>query len=531
MVQRVISIRMPLAGLNVLDPYIPLESGFARELTNYSIVNGRLRVRPGNTLVETPGGTIGELGWFNQTGGSWYGIKKSDGAIYDIAAGTTGAGIGGAVGYTITRVKHASLDLIIGAQAPRLAAHPFTAWTFTTGTITATEIRCGCSHKGRLYVTNGTNVEYSDIGQITGAMPTGAAHGNQGFAVAPILDGELLVDMCSASTVIGDESNNVLCLFGNGGTVAVYSGLYPSSSTWTLIAKYKMPLPKGGPGVIPVDGDFWCSTERFAYWLSDLLSGGAAAAKANRPTAAIEPLWQTLTGPSGFPADISYCFYLPDAQGLKLDAVVLQTDKGDLDSYFDYDNNACYLVYFRQYNAWAFWVTSPFHQPAVLVDGQTYGCGPDAEIKTFNYTYMADANKTANGTYSIEASWKTPFIAPFAGRNQRSVGITPYFYNSVSGYLHRVQAIYDNSDYNTLYAMYAQENVTQIPAGKASGFSSLDMVANSYNHYQSCLPVGGIGAGLSYQFVQKLKSGSTIVQAQEMFGATAYVEDGGMIVT
>lgn len=516
---------IPLQGLNTIAPFSPMGSEYARELTNYALVDGRLRQRPA-CRTELYQNLNEWFAWLNYQSGVWYGIDN-DGQIYNITAGTTAASIGGTPQVNATFVKHVSLELVFGLRQPRLADYPFTAWTFTTVAITATSIKCGCSHKGRLYYSDGSSLEYSDIGQITGAIAAANT-----FNLSEVMQGETIIRMFSVTVQPGNSTENVIVFFGDKGRVLIYQGDYPGSSTWAILADYKMPRPASNIGFVEIDGDIFVATDRYAYWLRDLLSGGAQTAYINSPSRPIENLWSNQTWISTpFAVDCSHCFYIDKINNVVFDCIVCQAFTFDLTNTANYGNEDIYLVYFRKYKAWALWLMSPIFHPVVQKDDAGfYGQDYTNEIKYLDPTFCVDEQDDGAFTYDIESTWKTPFVEAYAGRNQKTEGVRPFYTNSESGYFHRIQAIYDYSDSNAAYNFYTQESVTEIPAGIASGFTSLGLSANAYNTYHGMANIGGVGGGVSYQFTQKRKESTTAEQVQGMNAATAYITDGGIAI-
>jgi hypothetical protein len=545
-VAKIIPIPAPLRGLNTVNPNISIDDGYARELTNYSLINGKLVSRPsvGNQAYNASGN---ELSWYDYSGGVYYGIK-TDGTIRAITANTGAATIGGAVQTETTELNHLSLQYVIGARQPRLRAYPFTAWTCTPGVITDTAIVCACSHKGRMYVSDGALIDFSGIGQITGNFLTGTTPGGA-FPVSQYMAGQGILRMFSAN-LAGDGQQNVFVIFGDAGKVLVFEGEYPYSGAWRLLANYDMPIPNSRRSFLEVDGDIFVATNEYAYWLKDLIIGGRSAAYENSPSAAIQNLWAAL-GWANANVERPHVYYLKNVSciaGLSfadigLDAIVVQcsekTTNSTLTGLFDYDNEACCLVYFKKYKAWALWLSTPLFAPVRYINGLYHGVGYGQEVGALYSGYLQDTQGNANNR-NIETSWKTPYLYPYAGRNQRSVGIRP-FYRSINitapqvhaSYFYRIQAIYDFSDANAPFSFYSQSNVTYIPPGKASGFSKIEPPVNSYNNYSPFVGVGGIGGGVSYQFTQK-PIGSVageLIGTNQIFCATAYIEDGGDLIT
>lgn len=515
---QLIPVPLPILGLNTVEAFsLPWESRYAREFTNFMLYNGRVQVRPAfRSQVYNSSFTANPVHWFDKTSTpDWYAIL-SDGKIRKLSDGTGATTIGGSPAYNATVCKHVSLELVIGCREPRLTTNPFTAWTITTATVTATDIRAACSHKGRLYVFNSNTAEYSSIGQITGAMPAG-----QTFSFSEFLDGQSILRAFSVTVQPGDQSQNVLAVFGSGGRVLVYSGDYPGSATWALIGKFDMPTPISNVGFVEVDGDLWVSTQSYPYWFRDLFSGGAQTAYANSPGRAIENIWSGVFWASSVALpEVSHSFYDP-----RLDAVITQCSEKssgyiNLGTIAEYQNEGLYFVYLRKYRAWAVWYATPMFAPFVY----PYGTAYNGEIKTISYTDIVDQYDGSN-TIDIESSWKTPYFAS-AGPGAKVNGVRVFFENTVSGYFDKVRVIFDRSDYNSALGWYTQSMVTQVNPGNY-GDSVNDAVAKSFNQYNPLIGASGIGGKFSIQFTQKRKSGSSSSQLQSIYDANVYLQPGG----
>lgn len=538
-----IPIPIPLRGLNTISPDLPLEAGFARELTNYSIINGRLRMRPAvedyaDGSLETPSQAMAI--WFSigiSTATSY--LITSHGKVLRLSDDNVMATLTGTdLGKIVTRVKHVSLDLIIGVGEPREVDYPFTAWTFTTSVITAEDITSACSYKGRLYVCDSLTLEYSNVGQVTGAM-------YDSFSLEEFLDGQSVVRIFSSSIGSGNNSSeNVFVIFGDAGKVLVYAGDYPASSTWNLIANFDMPRPLRASGFIEVDGDIWVSTESYAYWFSVLMGSGVQTARDNSPTVAIENLWQSQIG--AFPIGNKYnrcdCVYIPN-----LDAICCNWNtfapanswaKLTSITYFFDTVQGIKLLYFRKYKAWALWLAPDINYPYRLEnDFYLYGVSTPTQgsfstnatydIRFFNLGTQISVDDFNNNP--ITTSWKTPFINAFAGRVQRVIGVRPFFQSAVNGFLEKLRIIYDYSDYNSPYGFYTQPTVTQInPENYAD--AQIDVPTQQSDNYSPFVGLSGSGGGVSLQITQQRKTGSADNQLNEIYSATLYVEDGGDMI-
>jgi hypothetical protein len=514
-------IEVPLLGLNTLDPFIEFDSGYAREFTNVALVNGRVRSRPAVERVINSS-VVNEINWFYPNGTTYPAIEKSSGDIILLSNGSVTGNIGGACQAMATRVRHVTLDLVIGCRAPRTANNAgFPAWGFTTGTITATAITSACSYRGRLIVCDGSTVEYSSIGQISGAM-VGV------FTVSAYMGGQSVVRILNVTAQPGNYATSVIVFFGDQGKVLVFQGDYPGAPNWQIIGDFDMPPPISNNGFVEIDGDIFISTNRYAYWFRDLFQGGAQTAWENSPTKPIENLWQSVFWSNDFAfQEVSHSFYYEPLDCIVCQCFEQDTEFGNLADIADYNNEACYFVYFRRYQAWALWLMAPFFAPVVIdpLQGGPFALGYDNPVRQLNIESMVDYSDT--GDVEIETSWKTPYYYPKQGFSKNFAGTTPFFKNTASGYLYLIRAIYDMSDYNTPWGFWTQSTApVQIPPGHYTQ-GKIDVAAQTWETYRQFCGVSGNGAGVSLQYSMKRKSGSSADQYQEIFGASGNFEGGG----
>ena len=521
---KIIPIPIPILGLNTVNPFVSFDSGYAREFTNQMLLNGRVYSRATcRTQLYNPSLTSNGVHWFDVVNADINGDAiLPDGKIRRISDGSGATTIGGSPSYNATQVKHVSLNLVFGCREPRLARSPFTTWTFTTLGITATVINCGCSHRGRLYVTDGSTIEWSNVEQITGTMAGTTS-------LSAFLDGQSIIRMFSVTINPSLTTENVLVLFGDGGRVLVYQGENPGASNWQLIGKFDMPKPISNVSFVEISGDIFVAGRTFAYWFRDLFNGGAQTAYDNSPTRPIENLWNTATWKSSVSdQEVSHSFYMAS-----IDAIITMSSEQSIGSLYaytdiaDYQNEGVYYVYFRKYNAWGIWFAPPFFTP-VQDDGVGgfWGTSYASEIRTFGGpAFMRDSFLGVD--IDVETSWKTPYLSLPGGNGLKVNGVRLFFENTISGYFHKVRAIFDNSDYNSVpFGWYTQSTVAQYNPGNY-GEASNDSGAHTYNQYNPFLGVGGSGGAVSLQFTMKPKSGSLYSQRQSIYAANLILEDAG----
>jgi hypothetical protein len=507
---------MPLAGLNTREPFIGFESGYARELTNYSIQNGSIQMRPGVAYTAAHASITNRILWY------------ASGSPAEVISGgnrvnfSTGAVLGALASYAFNAipiaVKHQSLEYIIGLGAPRASTSPFGVWGFTTLAITATAITSACSHKGRLYVCDGSTIEYSDIGQITGAIPAG-----QSFPISRFMQGETVLRMFSITALPGNYTSNVFVIFGSGGRVLVYEGDYPGSPSWQLIGDFKMPAPISAVCLVAINGDIFVATDQYCYWFRDLFTADAQIAYEKRPSKPIDNLWQSVvwTWSSLSNPEISHVWY-----NQALNAIICQCfEKGELVKVGEYQNEACYFVYFLEYKAWAFWLMAPMFAPIISnALGMSYG--PPWGITSLNASAGFDENQITGSPawYEIYTSWKTPYYQPTNGRNKQLSGVKPFYYHEFSGDLELIQAIYEMSDYTQPFGFYNQPSAIggTNPLYFTSG--NISLPSTLVDIYTEFCGVSGNGAGVSIQFTQKGEFG--VREPQKIYAASMTLTEG-----
>lgn len=517
MANNILRYPLPLLGLNTVNPYIEHDSGYAREFTNYALVDGRPFMRPGVYIrafdASLPAISATPFWWFDPGSGTYDSIL-GDGSLRNA---DTGAIIGGLGAGTFlyhdmpTEVTFSgaatTLNMVIGVRRaaapnqPLLRTAPFTA---IGPTAPLGVPYCGCSHKGRLYYANNTyTIEWGNVGQVAGAFPAANT-----ISVEQFMNGQSISRMFSVSLSPGlSPTQNVFVVFGKEGRVLVFEGDNPGSATWNLIGAYDMPAPISRRGFVEIDGDIFVSTNKYAYWFRDLFSGGAQSAYANSPSVPIENLWQAVSWTALF-AEASHSFYVP-----KLDAIVVQcseknTTEAKLSSVFEYANEGVYFVYFRKYKAWALWAMTPMFAPAITSGGNVYATGYYPYISglgsipggALDYYVALDGTWQAL-TIDVECSWKTPYAFLEKGIGLRLNSARAWVdLNHSNSYavINKSRALFDYSDLNAPWGFYTQNMVTQINPGRYTE-TRTTVIKNAYAQYQPLLQLGGDGSGLSLQ--------------------------------
>ena len=273
----------------------------------------------------------------------------------------------------------------------------------------------------------------------------------------------------------------------------------------------------------------------------DLLNGGSSYAYENRISKQIENLWQNQNWYQDSLDEISHAFYLDKdyTNDITYDLIVFQCSQQDVDfgASGRYQNEALYLVYNRTYKHWSVWIMPPVFAPVRQISQIATGTNYQSGISYIGYAsevmdyhaYIPDASLEVLNI-DIITSWKTPFTSPYQGRLQKLNAVRPNFRNTASGYFYKMRAIADYSDLNFRYGFYTQPNSTTEYTPGHYADTSLDMAANTYGHYQSYKPAGLKGEGISFQFNQARKTGSSDTHMHEIYAATAYISDGGVLI-
>lgn len=558
MANSIIRYPLPILGLNTVNPYVEHDSGYARELTNYSIKDGRLFTRPGveshafNTNVVNTAIGVPPLLWFDPTSGDNQSITDDGSRIaYNTYAGVRAEPAGTfARHYHCTRLKFSgtatTLDMVFGIRRttvippttpfqPLLATSPFTA---IGPTANFGIVYHATAHKGRLYYYNGAyTVEWGNVGQVAGVFPVANTISFEQF-----LAGQGISRMFSVSLSPGTApSQNVFVIFGTGGRVLVFEGDTPTSANWNLIASHDMPPPIGALGFVEIDGDIFVATKKYCYWFRDLFNGGARSAYEASPSMPIENLYQDVfwDGSYALP-ESAQAYYEPVT-----DAIVVQcSEKGSAGlTNFEYQNEGICFAYFRKYKAWALWAATPFFAPVINSGDILYATAYRSVINKLNpSTPTVDSWVYNNGgtnelsTIGIETSWKTPFasIAAGVGLNLKSARAWVQCKKSNLIYeiavdIYKTRAIFDYSDANAPYSFYTQSMVTQVNPQKYTESKinlPLPGAAVYDTYYSPLLQLGGDGGELSLQITFK---GATNGNSYSIYKLAALVEQGSEI--
>jgi hypothetical protein len=311
----------------------------------------------------------------------------------------------------------------------------------------------------------------------------------------------------------------LFAIFGNSGTVLVYSGTDPTD--WVQIGAWKMPAPISNMAFVEVDGDIFVATEKYAYWVRDLLVGGAVYAYDNSPSQPIQNLWQSVGYSSSVSnALVSHAFYLDKVDDIPIEAIVVQcsnqnTTAAELTKVSG-ASDACCFVYFKKYKAWAIWFLT-FPAPILKIADIFYTTGSATTATVFDVEYL---NSTG-----IQPTWSTPYFSTFPGKSQTLVGVRPFFQSTKTPAEITIGGLADYSDFRSPFSFQAKSSaVSPVTPGLLSQ-TVLSLPVNTYQQYRPLAPIAMQGGEISiYSRFTELSANPLSTQIYKMI---AYLEDGG----
>lgn len=528
---RAIPLLVGRNGMNTIDPFLGIESGFMREATNFIYVDGKYKQRPAVRHSKHHANIVSAR-WHDGT----YAILDS-GEVRDYATGGLASTIS-AYNVLPTSFTHANQDIVCGFGVPRLADYPFTAWTKTTTTITAANIECGMSHRQRAFVSDDYVFEWyaQDEQLVSGA----AASAGVESLIGLFKKGETILRMFSMTVQPGNNTTNAAIFFGDKGSVLIYDGDYPGASNWQIVGKYVMPKPKARTSFCEIDGDIMVFTDRYAYWVSDLLAGGVTGAYENRPSRPIDNLYNAfMRDYSGIGVDTDYrpphAFYLDQAgpaddRVVFYDAIVCTTDRHYYD-FWDYDAYPAALVYKRNPAGWYIWAMPYFGHP--YRNGLAMN-GHSSELVEFSPLYQQDQSDWTSTTIDIESVAKWPYIGLTEPRARKVTGARVFGRNEDRAQVHRVRAHFDFADITLPLGLTYQSMVGDTPFigtyVDAPEFNQLHSHSPTSEQYASpMLGLAGEGSCVSMEVVlRRHETDGIYTSTQDLHAATLFLTEGGL---
>jgi hypothetical protein len=549
MVDRAIPIPVPLRGLNTVEPDLPIDAMYARELTNFIIVNGRLRQRPSVRTLHTLGDNDEPCWWDND----YTILKNATGDIVRLSDNAVTGNVGGNTTFVGAPkvIKHSSLSLLIGVLQPRSpSGAAFTAWGFTTIGITASDIQAAVSHKGRLYVAAGTVIEYSNVAAVTGTMAGS-------FNVAEFTNNEPIEYLYSFNTQTGQANDENIFIIITLNRILIYAGDFPASQTWNLIASFAIGSTKNL--IKEIEGDLYIATPSLFFQLSTLLQQGISSIISEPLNKPIKNVWSEQTW--NWPVAVPETSHVWHHAGLNI--IVCSCFQTTLQPYFEYFNEQVSFVYHRQYGGWTIWAGSPFFSPVINLGGVYTAAN---YRKLIGQLATDDFDFALTGGVKIEMSWKTPFINPFRGQLQQVLGVRPRWRykrsvvttnpdappatittDNTTAPIEVVRSVFDYTDYvvrsngspiRNVWPFY-QQGTASVAVINPENYAelSISQPANISGNYAPFAGLNGIGEGAGLHIVKKndvddpnnANYRQTSTTEFEIYGATIYAKDGGVI--
>lgn len=516
-------------GMNTVDPFVSIDSGFMREATNFIYVDGKYKQRPAVRHYKHHANIVNAR-WHDGT----YAILDS-GEVRNYDTGVLATTIS-AYSEIPSTFEHAGQTILCGFGAPRLADYPFTVWTKTTTTITAANIECGMSHRRRAFVSDDYVFEWyaQDIQLVAGASASAGTDTLLGL----MRPNEKILRMFSMTVQPGNNTTNAAIFFGDMGSVLIYDGDYPGATNWQIIGLYRMPKPKSRLSFCEVDGDILVFTDRYCYWTSNLLSGGVAGAYENRPSRRIDNLYQAfMRDYSGSPVDTDFrpphAFHLESAgpsdfRITEYDAICCTTDRTYYESIFDYDAHCSMLVYKRNPAGWYLWGMPYFCAP--YRNGLALN-GNSSELVTLSPLYQEDESDQGATTIDIESVAKWPYIGLTEPRARRVTGAKIFGRNEDRAEVHRVRSYFDFGDMALPFGLSMQHMIGDSP------FTNTFVDAPDFNQPHNgteefVSPILGLaGEGTCVSLAVHLKRDEVtgaITSTQDLYAATLFLSEGGI---
>lgn len=161
-------------------------------------------------------------------------------------------------------------------------------WGLTYGGVNI-RIRAACYYKGRLYLGDNT-LYFSTLNQVTGAIPIGNV-----FPVEKMFNYDTTISWIGTFSQSDGIANDDFIAFGNySGEVVVYSGDFPGSPSWRLIAKFNISSPTSYNSIIQYQNDCLILTYEGVISLRQLYMEGNTLGMNNSVSENISSYWQDL---------------------------------------------------------------------------------------------------------------------------------------------------------------------------------------------------------------------------------------------
>lgn len=393
----------PYRGMNTENMAADPNSGHCRLLSNFCVGYNSIFRRPSTiTSVNFTSAGLSVL-WFDTTLNRFL---LSDGSLRDAAAAVITAAVAGEIStYPAYWFQYRNFTLIMnGSQIPvyvDTTTGAKGAWPFAT--VSAT-MKGGCTFKNRPYIFNDTLLYYP-------ALPDAVAGALLTFDLTSLLGTDKIVGVFPYSGNSGLSQNTLLAIYSDGGKVILYSGSNPSATDWSLQATFFVTKPRNQSCIMVIDGDIVCAGEEYMYSLSELIAQGAAGVKRNSVSNIIRRAYASINLTPSVTRGLPFIYYLKE-----LDAIVISNEgmKGFIESYPGYSDTCSQFVYFRQFDAWAYWTIQTFSYPydsrGLAYYTHLAGTGTVAISSAFNLTDQSYSDLAIDQFTYIKSEWRFPYI-------------------------------------------------------------------------------------------------------------------------
>lgn len=297
---------IPTGGMDLNQPLASMSPSNSPWLLNVDCENQALAVRPGvkiHATLGSAGNKVKQLGVYGVTSGESMFAYFNDGSsthkIYNVSTTTP------SLAHTL--VDNDAPDVYL-AKFSRLLAfitstdsadcavtYNGSAWSAWNFTYSAAAV-CGyvvCQYRSRVYVLLGSNLYYSSVSAVSGALSI--------LQLADVMDVADEFIWAAPLPVSQQNINDVYLAFGcSQGEVFIYGGSYPGSSTWGIVQKFKI-----DPGVgynlsaFSYKNDVWLLTSTGIVSLRNILTSGVEAAYESSPSFPINDYWTKLASNLG----------------------------------------------------------------------------------------------------------------------------------------------------------------------------------------------------------------------------------------
>lgn len=289
----------PTGGLNLADPLYLLPETEAPFLQNFFPETQYLRRRKGVRFLVNAvdsGLLTSPLGYGRITGYYRFGTHNilsiwnpSAIGLVDIPDGGTATLLGG--GY-VSGFQNTPLHAVEFKGFVILAIN-FTVAKFDGTTYTSLYGTSGCpivgTYRGRLYYAN-------TIGQIKYDAPDSIGGTLKTYSVERYLkmspsEPPVPVFVGAINGFRGGIGESLFAAIYSTGEILVFSGEYPGSTTWQLVARYEVGQIRMEYAVVKVLSDYWVVTDNGIFSLNDLCQSQQALGRDHFVTSKVRPIF------------------------------------------------------------------------------------------------------------------------------------------------------------------------------------------------------------------------------------------------